>query len=383
MQSEGAYGTGSESLRTRKAERTIEDNMSLSQITTTVRLFYFVLSHWCDNVVPGIKRCELSGQNISCELFSSGNMTELQKELLQFKKEQVGNAISVALYNIHSLKETFRPRYAQPVCDLRTNLTFATSEESMMRFRDLFNHSFDNFDGYSTAHPSSSVQRIYEEAYMMSIVGSSGLDGLPSTFTHPKLPTNSNLNETTVRLTLTQVNKPHNFSILIKAASYIASECHTRDFANARRDIVVQQIRNEGFRVDGLGRCMHSKSSTPEGGIVLHHAPNNSTLNAIYKRKVIAKYLFHLAFENSIEDGYVTEKPFDALISGTVPIYLGDAIHLKRLLPHPKAAIFVADYNGNITTLTKYLSFLSNNETAYEEHRVWWNNFSLESHTYS
>ena len=26
--------------------------------------------------------------------------------------------------------------------------------------------------------------------------------------------------------------------------------------------------------------------------------------------------MFNMAFENSIEDGYVTEKPFDALISG-------------------------------------------------------------------
>ena len=26
--------------------------------------------------------------------------------------------------------------------------------------------------------------------------------------------------------------------------------------------------------------------------------------------------MFHMAFENSIETGYVTEKPFDALLSG-------------------------------------------------------------------
>ena len=64
---------------------------------------------------------------------------------------------------------------------------------------------------------------------------------------------------------------------------------------------------------------------------------------------------------------------------GTVPVYLGDAAHLKALLPHPKAAIFIADYNGNYTQLAEYLTYLSNNETAYESHREWRRNFTYES----
>ena len=86
--------------------------------------------------------------------------------------------------------------------------------------------------------------------------------------------------------------------------------------------------------------------------------------------------MFNMAFENSIEEGYVTEKPFDALIAGTVPVYLGDASHLKRLLPHPKAAIFIADYKGNMQALADYLNYLTRNETAYEEHRAWRKNFT-------
>ena len=37
----------------------------------------------------------------------------------------------------------------------------------------------------------------------------------------------------------------------------------------------------------------------------------------VVKRQAIGRFMFNMAFENSIEDGYVTEKPFDALISGT------------------------------------------------------------------
>eukprot|EP00600_Ochromonadales_sp_CCMP1393_P010080 CAMPEP_0174957788 /NCGR_PEP_ID=MMETSP0004_2-20121128/2266_1 /TAXON_ID=420556 /ORGANISM="Ochromonas sp., Strain CCMP1393" /LENGTH=250 /DNA_ID=CAMNT_0016205935 /DNA_START=531 /DNA_END=1283 /DNA_ORIENTATION=- len=84
-----------------------------------------------------------------------------------------------------------------------------------------------------------------------------------------------------------------------------------------------------------------------------------------------------MAFENSLEPGYVTEKPFDALLAGTVPVYLGDAAHLRSLLPDPMAAIFVADFNDDYVKLAAYLKHLMENETAYELHRQWRQGYSL------
>ena len=52
-------------------------------------------------------------------------------------------------------------------------------------------------------------------------------------------------------------------SSLLRAGSYVASDCHKRDSANANRDSVVQYLRWYDFRVDGLGRCMHQIG--PEG----------------------------------------------------------------------------------------------------------------------
>ncbi len=57
---------------------------------------------------------------------------------------------------------------------------------------------------------------------------------------------------------------------------------------------------------------------------------------------------------------------------GVVPVYLGDAEHLKNILPHSSAAIFVADYENNLTALAAYLHYLTQNETAYEMHRSGW-----------
>lgn len=124
---------------------------------------------------------------------------------------------------------------------------------------------------------------------------------------------------------------------------------------------------------------MHTETG-PEG--VVLRSSRDSYTNLVLKRQTTNNFMFDLSFENTIEEGYVTEKPFDALIAGTVPVYLGDVEHLRSLLPHPKAAIFVSDFAG-IPELAKYLAHLTTNETAYEEHREWRQTFQQASHVKS
>ena len=50
------------------------------------------------------------------------------------------------------------------------------------------------------------------------------------------------------------------------------------------------------------------------------------------KLEVIAAYKFTLAFENAIGEDYVTEKFFDPLVAGSVPVYLG-APNVEALAP--------------------------------------------------
>jgi hypothetical protein len=182
------------------------------------------------------------------------------------------------MYNIHSWWEKTRdPKPA--ICELHTNLTMAETEESFVRYGYLFDAAFKNFDGYSSTHPHSNLQRIYLETFL---------------------------------------NESHflplrNFSSLIKAASYVASDCHRHDSANANRDNVVRLIRGEGFRVDGLGRCMHTEPG-PEG--VSLPKTRDTRYNLYLKRSTIGHFMFNFAFENSLESGYVTEKPFDAIMAG-------------------------------------------------------------------
>ena len=74
---------------------------------------------------------------------------------------------------------------------------------------------------------------------------------------------------------------------------------------------------------------------------------------------------------------------FLLLLKGTVPVYWGDHTHLKTLIPHPKSVIFVSDFKGDYAKLANYLTYLSQNETAYEEHRNWRKNFSSIRNTES
>lgn len=56
------------------------------------------------------------------------------------------------------------------------------------------------------------------------------------------------------------------------------------------------------------------KSKSPEG--VTLEITDDTEKNLVLKREVIAKYLFNMAFENIQDSGYVTEKPWDALLAG-------------------------------------------------------------------
>ena len=48
------------------------------------------------------------------------------------------------------------------------------------------------------------------------------------------------------------------------------------------------------------------------------------------KSKLLRSYRFSLAFENSETPDYITEKFFDALMSGAVPVYLGTCARMGR-----------------------------------------------------
>lgn len=87
------------------------------------------------------------------------------------------------------------------------------------------------------------------------------------------------------------------------------------------------------------------------------------------KLEAIANYRFTLAFENACSTDYVTEKFFDPLVAGSVPVYLG-APNVEDFAPGDHCFVNVADFRGP-GELAEYLTALAADERRYVEFFEW------------
>jgi hypothetical protein len=75
------------------------------------------------------------------------------------------------------------------------------------------------------------------------------------------------------------------------------------------------------------------------------------------------------AMENSVELDYVTEKVYQALEAGCVPIYFG-APNVNEYIPDMEGIIDYSQLRSPSALLTE-LERLANNQTAYEQKLAW------------
>ena len=200
------------------------DNDTNASLSYNVKVFYYLHPDWGESI-SGIQMC--ANKNMSCDWEYSGNITQLVESFKNhiLSESTDSRSITVTMYNLHSLWHKLKKFYPLN-CLLKTDLSLACSEESSKHpsHSILFAKSFPNFDGHSTTHPSSSFQKVYQEAF---------------------------LNQTI--LDYHTANSMKSFSQLIKAGTYIASACHNKNGIESSRDKIVKAIRAAGFRIDGLG----------------------------------------------------------------------------------------------------------------------------------
>jgi len=99
------------------------------------------------------------------------------------------------------------------------------------------------------------------------------------------------------------------------AVIWVASNC-----APARQAFVASLMQH--IAVDSYGKCLHNAEFPAHEERVF-----GST-----KLPLFARYQFALALENSLAHDYVTEKFYQPLIAGAVPIYLGVSLSLSLAL---------------------------------------------------
>ena len=87
------------------------------------------------------------------------------------------------------------------------------------------------------------------------------------------------------------------------------------------------------------------------------------------KNTVIGRYKFVLGAENTIEEDYVTEKFFQPLLTGAVPVYRG----APNVIDYAPGENCYIDANAFATPaqLAGYLRHLDNDDVAYEKYLAW------------
>jgi hypothetical protein len=87
------------------------------------------------------------------------------------------------------------------------------------------------------------------------------------------------------------------------------------------------------------------------------------------KLDTIARYKFTLAFENSVAPDYVTEKFYDPLVAGSVPVVLG-APNVRDFAPGENCYLDIRDFDGP-RALADRLRELGTQDDQYESLHAW------------
>ena len=130
----------------------------------------------------------------------------------------------------------------------------------------------------------------------------------------------------------------------------------TADFDRSGRNAFAREMM-EYMKVDSYGSFLRNRQlDVPDRG--------RET-----KLRLMASYKFCIGFENSIAPDYVTEKFFDPLRAGSVPVYRG-APNVEVFAPGPNAFIDASCFSGP-RELAEFLTFLDNDDQAYRRYFAW------------
>ena len=125
--------------------------------------------------------------------------------------------------------------------------------------------------------------------------------------------------------------------------------------------------------VDSYGECLQN-ARVPES-VMSSYGYNKSTSTSYYsgdyrglKQHIISSYTFYLAFENSNCYEYVTEKIYDALMAGAIPVYMG-ARNIDEFVP-PNSYVDVSRFPVP-SDLAVFLRSASSNQTILDFFHAW------------
>ena len=119
----------------------------------------------------------------------------------------------------------------------------------------------------------------------------------------------------------------------------------------------------EYIHVDQWGKCL---KNTPGDFWKTRHAQfETQKLDFLEK----TPYKFLIAFENAVEEDYITEKIYHAYLTRSIPIYYGDKA-VFDLVPANSSLIYANNYSPK--ELAELIQCIANNDTLYSQYFTNW-----------
>ncbi|CAI6000736.1 unnamed protein product [Closterium sp. NIES-64] len=119
-------------------------------------------------------------------------------------------------------------------------------------------------------------------------------------------------------------------------------------------------VEREFLRLKELSRHMEVHSY----GRCLNNMPYKTD-----KLPVLAQHLFSFAFENTCEGDYVTEKYWQCLVAGSIPVVIG-APNIANFAPSPNSYLEIKSLE-DVPRVAQQMVTLAGNQTAYDEMLAW------------
>jgi hypothetical protein len=138
--------------------------------------------------------------------------------------------------------------------------------------------------------------------------------------------------------------------VLFRSAAFISS-----GWDRSGRQAYFEEL-SRWMPIDSYGRFMRNRTMPSDQG-------------AASKIETISRYKFTLAFENALGMDYVTEKFFDPLVAGSVPVYLG-APNIDDFAPGERCCINARDF-PEPSQLASHLLRLGADDAAYGGYLDW------------
>ncbi len=148
------------------------------------------------------------------------------------------------------------------------------------------------------------------------------------------------------------------------SAVFVARNCHSK---NGREDLIKRLAARLRGGVDRPGSCLNSIhwprcAASAAAAAAAEHGKCG-------KHAVMRRYPFYLAFENSDDVDYVSEKVFHGLEAGVLPVYLG-APNVAEFVP-PSSVVEVRQFGHDVEKLARHLQGLLDEPERYLSYFAW------------